>query len=96
MQLNPSEISDLIKDRIKNFEASTEARNEGTIVSLADGIVRIHGLDDAMLGEMLEFPGDRWVKACWAAWLIRWAAPLTARATSTAMAPARLKRLPLA
>ena len=58
MQLNPSEISDLIKDRIKNFEASTEARNEGTIVSLADGIVRIHGLDDAMLGEMLEFPGD--------------------------------------
>ena len=58
MQLNPSEISDLIKDRIKNFEATTEARNEGTIVSLADGIVRIHGLEDAMLGEMLEFPGD--------------------------------------
>ncbi len=58
MQLNPSEISDLIKDRIKNFEAVTEARNQGTVVSLADGIVRIHGLEDAVLGEMLEFPGD--------------------------------------
>ena len=58
MQLNPSEISDLIKSRIKNFEASTEARNTGTIVSLADGIVRIHGLSDALQGEMLEFPAN--------------------------------------
>ncbi len=58
MQLNPSEISDLIKSRIKNFEAVTEARNTGTIVSLQDGIVRIHGLSDALQGEMLEFPGD--------------------------------------
>jgi F-type H+-transporting ATPase subunit alpha len=56
MQLNPSEISDLIKSRIKNFEAATEARNTGTIVSLQDGIVRIHGLSDALQGEMLEFP----------------------------------------
>jgi len=55
MQLNPSEISDLIKSRIKNFDAATEARNTGTIVSLADGIVRIHGLSDAVQGEMLEF-----------------------------------------
>ena len=58
MQLNPSEISDLIKERIKNFEASTEASNEGTVVSVTDGIVRIHGLSDVMLGEMIEFPGN--------------------------------------
>jgi len=57
MQLNPSEISDLIKQRIDNFESVTEARHVGTIVSLADGIARIHGLADAMQGEMLEFPG---------------------------------------
>ncbi len=58
MQLNPSEISELIKSRIENFEVITEARNTGTIVSLADGIVRVHGLSDAVLGEMLEFPGE--------------------------------------
>ena len=58
MQLNPSEISDLIKARIQNFDAATEARNTGTIVSLQDGIVRIHGLSDALQGEMLEFPGN--------------------------------------
>ena len=57
-QLNPSEISNLIKDRIKNFEASAESRTEGTVVSLTDGIARIHGLTEAMQGEMLEFPGD--------------------------------------
>ena len=58
MQLNPSEISELIKKRIEGFEAVTEARNEGTVVSLADGVVRIHGLDDVMAGEMIEFPGN--------------------------------------
>jgi F-type H+-transporting ATPase subunit alpha len=58
MQLNPSEISDLIKARIQNFDAATEARNTGTIVSLQDGIVRVHGLSDALQGEMLEFPGN--------------------------------------
>jgi len=58
MQLNPSEISELIKKRIENFEATSEARNEGTVVSLTDGIVRIHGLADVMAGEMLEFPGN--------------------------------------
>ncbi len=57
-QLNPSEISNLIKDRIKNFEASAESRTEGTVVSLTDGIARIHGLTESMQGEMLEFPGD--------------------------------------
>jgi len=58
MQLNPSEISEIIKKRIENFDSSAEARNEGTIVSITDGIVRIHGLNDVMSGEMLEFPGD--------------------------------------
>ena len=58
MQLNPSEISDLIKKRIAGFESATEARNEGTVVSISDGIVRIHGLADVMSGEMLEIPGD--------------------------------------
>ncbi len=58
MQLNPSEISELIKKRVEGFEPATEARNEGTVVSLADGVVRIHGLNDVMYGEMIEFPGD--------------------------------------
>ena len=58
MQLNPSEISELIKERIKNFESAAEARTEGTVVSLTDGIARVHGLADVMSGEMIEFPGD--------------------------------------
>ncbi|WFF41169.1 F0F1 ATP synthase subunit alpha [Salinicola endophyticus] len=56
-QLNPSEISDIIKQRIDKLDVASEARNQGTVVSVADGIVRIHGLADAMLGEMIEFPG---------------------------------------
>jgi F-type H+/Na+-transporting ATPase subunit alpha len=55
MQLNPSEISDLIKQRIEGFQATSEARSEGTIVSLSDGICRIHGLADVMQGEMIDF-----------------------------------------
>lgn len=55
-QLSPSEISELIKQKIANFEATAEARTEGTIVNLNDGIVRIHGLADVMQGEMIEFP----------------------------------------
>ena len=58
MQLNPTEISDLIKSRIEQFEVVAEARTEGTIVSLSDGIARIHGLADVMQGEMIEFPGN--------------------------------------
>ncbi|MCP3664547.1 MAG: F0F1 ATP synthase subunit alpha [Gammaproteobacteria bacterium] len=58
MQLNPSEISELIKSKIENFDLKTEARNEGTITSLTDGIAGIHGLEDAMSLEMLEFPGN--------------------------------------
>jgi F-type H+-transporting ATPase subunit alpha len=63
MQLNPSEISELIKSRIENFDASVEARTEGTVVSLNDGILRIHGLADAMQGEMIELPGDTFAMA---------------------------------
>jgi len=58
MQLNPAEISELIKQKIQNYDASTEARTEGTVVSVTDGIVRVHGLSDVMSGEMLEFPGN--------------------------------------
>ena len=56
MALKASEISQLIKERIENFEASAEARDVGTIIGVTDGIVRIHGLADARYGEMLEFP----------------------------------------
>lgn len=55
--LNPSEISELIRNKIEQFNVVSEARNEGTIVSLKDGIVRLHGLADVMQGEMIEFPG---------------------------------------
>ncbi|HET7675436.1 MAG TPA: F0F1 ATP synthase subunit alpha, partial [Gammaproteobacteria bacterium] len=57
MQLNPSEISELIKQRIENFDVEAEARVVGTVVSVTDGIVRVHGLTAAQYGEMLEFPG---------------------------------------
>ena len=56
MALKASEISQLIKERIENFEAKTEARDVGTVIGVTDGIVRIHGLADARYGEMLEFP----------------------------------------
>jgi len=58
MAIKASEISDLIKQRIENFKSVTEARNVGTIISVTDGITRIHGLADARYGEMLEFPGN--------------------------------------
>jgi F-type H+/Na+-transporting ATPase subunit alpha len=58
MAIKATEISDLIKQRIENFKSVTEARNVGTIVSVTDGICRIHGLADARYGEMLEFPGN--------------------------------------
>ncbi|MBH1975630.1 MAG: F0F1 ATP synthase subunit alpha [Rhodocyclales bacterium] len=58
MNLNPSEISDLIKTRIQTMQLSATARNEGTVVSVTDGICRVHGLADVMQGEMLEFPGN--------------------------------------
>jgi F-type H+/Na+-transporting ATPase subunit alpha len=58
MQLNPSEISELIKGKIKNLDTGAEVRTQGTVISLSDGISRIHGLSNAMQGEMLEFPGN--------------------------------------
>ena len=58
MQLSTSEISELIKTRIKDFSTSSEARTQGTVVSVTDGIVRIHGLSNVMSGEMIEFPGN--------------------------------------
>src|SRR5580692_5874261 len=58
MAIKATEISDLIKQRIENFKGVTEARNVGAIVSVTDGIVRVHGLADARYGEMLEFPGN--------------------------------------
>ncbi len=56
-QLNPSEISEIIKQRIEKLDVAVEAKNEGTVVSVTDGIIRIHGLADVMYGEMIEFEG---------------------------------------
>ena len=56
-QLNPSEISDLIKQRIDQLDVTSQATNEGTIVSVTDGIIRIHGLTEVQYGEMIEFDG---------------------------------------
>ena len=56
--LNPTEISELIRKRVEQFDVVSEARTEGTVVSVSDGICRVHGLADAMQGEMIEFPGD--------------------------------------
>ena len=56
MQLNPSEISELIKSKIENLSLGAETRTQGTVVSVTDGICRVHGLEDVMQGEMLEFP----------------------------------------
>ena len=58
MQLNPSEISELIKSRIQNLDTAPQMRTQGTVVSVTDGICRIHGLSDVMQGEMLEFPNN--------------------------------------
>ncbi|MCP5143618.1 MAG: F0F1 ATP synthase subunit alpha [Gammaproteobacteria bacterium] len=57
MSINATEISELIKKKIRDLDLKTEARTEGTVVSLTDGIARIHGLSDVMQGEMIEFPG---------------------------------------
>ncbi len=56
MQVNPSEISELIKRRIESLAVSAESRTQGTVISVTDGICRVHGLSDVMQGEMLEFP----------------------------------------
>jgi F-type H+-transporting ATPase subunit alpha len=58
MQLNPSEISELLKSKIKALDLSADTRNQGTVVTVTDGICRVHGLSDVMQGEMLEFPNQ--------------------------------------
>ena len=58
MSIKASEISDLIRQRIEQFSAASEARDVGTVVSVTDGICRIHGLADVRYGEMIEFPGS--------------------------------------
>nr|WP_136250714.1 F0F1 ATP synthase subunit alpha [Ningiella ruwaisensis] len=63
MQLNSTEIAELIKKRIDQFNVVSEARNEGTIVGVTDGIIRVHGLADVMQGEMIELPGGRYAIA---------------------------------
>src|SRR6201986_3924149 len=57
-QLKPSEISDLIKSKIQSLALSADVRTQGTVVSVTDGICRVHGLSDVMQGEMLEFPNN--------------------------------------
>ena len=58
MQLNPSEISEIIKEKISGANLAAEATNQGTVVTVTDGICKIHGLSDVMQGEMLEFPNN--------------------------------------
>ena len=58
MQLNPAEISELLKSKIENLNVKQEANTYGGVISVTDGIVRVHGLSDVMQGEMLEFPGN--------------------------------------
>ena len=58
MAMKASEISELIKNKIENFEGGAESSDVGTVVAVTDGITRIHGLSDVQYGEMIEFPGE--------------------------------------
>ena len=58
MNLRPEEISSVIKDQIKRYAAALEVSDVGTVIQVADGIARVHGLENAMQGELLEFPGE--------------------------------------
>ena len=58
MNLRPEEISSIIKDQIKNYKSHLEAEAVGTVITVGDGIARVHGLEKAMSGELLEFPGE--------------------------------------
>ena len=66
MATKASEISELIKQQIKNFEHEAKSSDVGTVVSVTDGITRIHGLNDVQYGEMIEFPGEH------LAWPLTW------------------------
>ena len=61
MTINPTEISDIIKDKINKLDTKTQSHNQGTVISLTDGIARIYGITDALQGEMLEFPNNIFV-----------------------------------
>ena len=58
MSLRPEEISSVIKDQIKRYSAALDVSDVGTVIQVADGIARVHGLENAMQGELLEFPGE--------------------------------------
>lgn len=58
MNLRPEEISSVIKDQIKRYASDLEVSEVGTVIQVADGIARVHGLEKAMQGELLEFPGE--------------------------------------
>jgi len=58
MNLRPEEISSVIKDQIKRYASDLEVSDVGTVIQVADGIARVHGLEKAMQGELLEFPGE--------------------------------------
>lgn len=58
MNLRPEEISSVIKEQIKRYKTDLEVNDVGTVIQVADGIARIHGLERAMAGELLEFPGE--------------------------------------
>ena len=77
MNLRPEEISSVIKEQIERYSTKLEVSDVGTVIQVADGIARIHGLENAMQGELLEFPGERttWVRFSWAI------LPASARAT---------------
>ncbi|MFZ5753225.1 MAG: F0F1 ATP synthase subunit alpha, partial [Bacillota bacterium] len=57
MSIRPEEISSILKQQIENYQSEVEVSNIGTVIQVADGVARIHGLSQAMAGEMLEFPG---------------------------------------
>ena len=58
MNLKPEEISSVIKEQIERYSTKLEVSDVGTVIQVADGITRIHGLENAMQGELLEFPGE--------------------------------------
>ena len=64
MNLKPEEISSVIKEQMKRYAAQLQVADVGTVIQVADGIARIHGLENAMQGELLEFPGEVYGRQC--------------------------------
>ena len=65
MNLKPEEISSVIKEQIERYSSKLEVAEVGTVIQVADGIARIHGLENAMQGELLEFPGEVYGMVLW-------------------------------